>query len=281
MDHNIESRISKRNILNRTIKFEINDRERNFQVITNKAMCIDISSGGLGLQTDRKLSQGDMVKVEMPLSEGDITVPIFAKVVWSIKVDKFWVYGAHIASWKGQEEDIIAEVVAETIARLYERLRKVERGEAEPVNSIDFLGKAIARNYFIDLIRKDRRLIRFTQLTRASEGPVVEESWVDLSEKIHEAVFHESLFDRLAPEINRFPKKQKVALLVDIASRMEFGARPTSLQRAFLKVGVELSEYKQQRPCDAAERGRQSSLLSLAYKRVAKLPSVQPYVSPL
>jgi len=87
VDHNIESRSSKRNILNRTIKFEINDRERNFQVIANKAMCIDISSGGLGLQTDRKLSQGDMVKVEVPLSEGDITVPIFAKVVWAIKID--------------------------------------------------------------------------------------------------------------------------------------------------------------------------------------------------
>ena len=191
---------------------------------------------------------------------------------------KYWVYSAHIVSWKGQEEDIITEVAAEAITRLCERLRKVEQGEAEPVNSLEFLGKTIARNYFIDLVRRDKRLIRLTQLTSTVGESVVKMKWVDLSEKVEDAVFQEELFNQVAPEIMRFPKKQRAALLVDFARRIEFQSRPSPLRRAFLKAGVELSEYQRQRSDNATERGRQSSLLSLAYKRVAKLPSIQPYL---
>ena len=87
MTDNSENRRNKRNTLNRTINFEINNKGGGFHVMASTAVGIDISSGGLGLQTDCKLSRGDMVKVDVPLSEGGVAVPLLAKVMWSIQVD--------------------------------------------------------------------------------------------------------------------------------------------------------------------------------------------------
>ncbi len=87
MTDNSENRRDKRNTLNRTINFEINDKGGDFHVVASTAFGIDISSGGLGLRTDQKLSRGDMIKVDVPLSEGGVTVPLLAKVMWSVQVD--------------------------------------------------------------------------------------------------------------------------------------------------------------------------------------------------
>ena len=188
---------------------------------------------------------------------------------------KMWVHAAHISLWQGQEEDIVADIVNEAIARVYERLQKAERGEAEPVNSIQALSKVVARNCFIDLIRKDRRLVRLTQV---SPFPDSEQQWADISEKVHEAVFQESLFNRLVPEIIKLPRKQKFALLIDLANHTDF-SMSTPLQQAFLAIGIQLQDYRQPLPDDPIERSRHASLLSIARKRVATLPCLQQYTS--
>jgi len=194
------------------------------------------------------------------------------QLLWCVV--QVWVYSAHLSAWQGQVEEIIAEIVHETIARVYERLQKAERGDADPVNSIEAMSRTVARHYFIDLLRKDRRLVHFTQI---SHSPVIEQDWVDLLEKVHDAVFYESLFDSLAPEIIKLPKKQKQAFLVDLANHTDF-SMSMPLQRAFLKVGVRLQDYQQPVPDDPIERSRHSSLLSIARKRIANLPCVKQYI---
>jgi DNA-directed RNA polymerase specialized sigma24 family protein len=81
---------------------------------------------------------------------------------------KVWVYYAHIPSWLGQEKDITEDIVQESICRTFERVRRGARDKAKPVKSVQFLSKTIARHYFIDLIRKDERIVHLTQVNDTS-----------------------------------------------------------------------------------------------------------------
>jgi hypothetical protein len=92
-------------------------------------------------------------------------------------------------------------------------------------------------------------------------------------------VYNEGLFRLLAQEIANFPKKQRRALLIDLANRTHYDEELMPLQEAFLAVGIDLREYQHLLPDSARERCRHSSLLCHAYKRVAHLPRVQEYVS--
>ncbi len=193
---------------------------------------------------------------------------------------KGWVYSAHISAWLGQEEDIIAEIVQEAVSRTFERLYKVEKLEAEPIKSLEYFSKTVAHHYFVDLIRKDSRIVHITQLSHASDEDMIEFELADVSEEVHEDVFHESLFDELAWEIVNFPKKQSQTLINDIANHMYFDKQHmTRLEKAFYKAGIRLEEYQRPRPADVIERGRYVALLSLAYKRVSKLNSMKLYTS--
>src|SRR5690348_18486444 len=70
------------------------------------------------------------------------------------------VYAAHSAYWHGQEEDIVDDIVQETACRIIERIREIERGEAQPVYALEGFMTVMARNYCTDLERHDRRLQR-------------------------------------------------------------------------------------------------------------------------
>jgi hypothetical protein len=63
-------------------------------------------------------------------------------------------------------------------------------------------------------------------------------------------------------------QKQRIALLIDLANRMDFDVRPTPLQKAFLEVGIRLQDYQQPIPKVPVERSRHASNTSLAYKRI-------------
>ncbi len=145
------------------------------------------------------------------------------------------VYSFHVPSWRGQEEDIIEDIVQETARRIIERIQKAERGEADPVQSLPKMITIIAQNY------------------------------------------QEQLLTQVAREIANFPKKQRKALLIDLANRMYFDKQPTPLQKAFLEAGIQLEQYRQPLPKDIQERNQHASLLNHANKRIAQLPCVQEY----
>ncbi|TME02475.1 MAG: hypothetical protein E6I80_20105 [Chloroflexi bacterium] len=216
------------------------------------------------------------VALECDLSNSDSWDDLYRLLCSQVKV---WVYSAHIPLWLGQEKDVTDEIVQEAVCRTFERIRKAERQEAEPVKSVQSLCKIIARNYFIDLIRKDGRIVHLSQINDSStEDYVIVDELADPTEEVHNELFQESLFDRLAPEIINFPKKQSQAIMSDLARLSHFDGPLSPLLRAFLRYGVCLQDYQRSRPDSALERSRHASLVSLAYRRVSKLSSMKPYV---
>jgi DNA-directed RNA polymerase specialized sigma24 family protein len=187
------------------------------------------------------------------------------------------VYSFHVPCWKGQEEDIVEDIVQETFRRAIERNQKAGRGEADPIFSLKHMVMIIARNYTKDLRRHDSRLLRIEPREATLLGWEGKAEQHGLLDFICESIDQELLFIQIAHEIAHFPEKQRTVLLIDLANRMCFDTYPTPLQKAFLQAGVELEQYRQPLPANARERSQYLSLLYYAYKRVANLPCIQNY----
>src|SRR5438874_10484433 len=182
---------------------------------------------------------------------------------------KRWVYSSHVPSWKGQEDDVVEDIVQEAITRLFQYSQRAERGEVVPIETIEHMIKVIALNYGRDLKRRERRLLRSIDDEWSYGEHVDNTNAVDPAEIAIDKVFQEWLFERLSLEIIRFPKKQRNALLIDLAHRMHFAVRPTLLQRAFLRRGIRLQDFRAPAPKNLLEKNRHLSSLSTAYKRLA------------
>lgn len=191
-----------------------------------------------------------------------------------------WVRSANVASWQGQRDDIIAEIVQEAIVRTLRRIHRGNCGELPPVCSVEGLCVKIAHNCFIDLIRRDQRLLlmggqtsyqsQFNPLTLVHEAE-------DFSDTATENVYTATLFSMIVSEVVKFSPKLRTALLIDIACRMSFKGEPTTLQQAFREAGIDLEHYRYQLPGDPVGRSRHASLVSLAYKRIAQLADTQEF----
>jgi DNA-directed RNA polymerase specialized sigma24 family protein len=191
---------------------------------------------------------------------------------------RYLVNSFHISAWAGQEDDLIEDIVQETIRRVIERTRKAERGEAEPIYSLKHIAAVIAQNYCKDLRRAERRLCRIAPDALDPSPRAGRDEYAHPLDEVTEKAYLESLFLTIAHEIARFPTKQRKALLIDLANRMSFDTGPTPLQKAFLNEGIQLRAYQQLLPDNPLERSRHASLLTFAYRRVARLPSVRAYL---
>jgi DNA-directed RNA polymerase specialized sigma24 family protein len=193
---------------------------------------------------------------------------------------KVLVHSFHVQSWRGQEDDIVQDIIQETARRLIERQRKVERGEAPPIQMFERMALVTASNYCKDMRRRDCRLVRLPEDACSPDvlDIITEKNDVNISDEATEGIYNEELFALLAREIVKFPYKQREALLIDLANRMSFETKTTLLQEAFLKVGIHLKGYQQPRPEKAQERKNYAALLHYAYKRISHLSQVQHYV---
>jgi len=191
---------------------------------------------------------------------------------------RYLVYSLHISAWTGQEEDMIEDIVQETMRRMIERARKAERGEAEPIYSLKHMAVVTARNYCKDLRRAERRLCHVALEDLDPAPRAGEDEHLYPLEEVTEKTYQESLFLTIAHEVARFPVKQRQALLIDLANRMSFDSGPTPLQKAFLREGIQLKAYQQLLPKNPLERSRHAALLTYAYQRVARLPGVRAYL---
>ncbi|HLQ30959.1 MAG TPA: hypothetical protein VK140_17115 [Ktedonobacteraceae bacterium] len=190
---------------------------------------------------------------------------------------KHWVYSSHVPSWKGQEFDIVDDILQESIVRILKYAKKANCGEVPPIESLEHISTVIAHNCCKDMRRKDQRLTRLTSDERMSERHVVMSSQydaLDASEIALDNLFREWLYVKLSQDIAKFPEKQRRALLVDLANLMHFDQEHTPLQQAFLNQKIRLQDYQQPLPVNSVERTRHSALLSLALKRVGKLKYV-------
>ncbi len=175
------------------------------------------------------------------------------------------VYSLHISAWQGQEADLAEDIVQETIRRLMEHDLRTKRGEARQVLSLEHFMTVVAYNYGKDLRRHDLRIVRIAPQIRIYE--YMHDS-VDFSDVAIDNVYQEQLFSLIASEVQKFPRKQRSALLTDLANHSHFGEQTTPLQAAFLRAQIKLQEYQRTLPDDPIERARHSSLVSLAYKRL-------------
>lgn len=204
----------------------------------------------------------------------------WAKLYQAVRpLAKHLVYTASIPLWKGQENDIAEDITQQTMLRLIDYLRKVERGAASPIASLEVLAKVIARNYHYDLLRRDHRIIHLPFDNESSEDqlyyadPINSQEYIaqitDPAVMVTEEDSKEELFQVLAQEIVHFPPKQRTALLTDLANHMSFDTTPTALESAFIAVGLSLRDYQQLLPNTPEEHNRHTSLLAHAYRRIA------------
>jgi DNA-directed RNA polymerase specialized sigma24 family protein len=185
---------------------------------------------------------------------------------------KRWVYSSGVSSWKGQEDDVVDDIVQEAITRLFQYTQRAERGEVVPIETIEHMIKVVALNYCRDLKRRERRLLRSSADELLYGEHIDSTHAVDPAEIAIDEVFQEWLFERVSVEIIKFPEKQRNALLIDLAFRMHFAVQPTSLQRAFLRRGIRLQDFRVPAPKNPAEKNRHLSSLSTAYKRLNMIP---------
>src|SRR5258706_6683700 len=79
-----------------------------------------------------------------------------------------WVYSTRIPTWFSQRDEIIAEIVQEAVVRTFHRLQRGKQGLLPPVESIKHLSVRIARNYYIDMIRRDSRFLYIERIGEES-----------------------------------------------------------------------------------------------------------------
>jgi len=186
-----------------------------------------------------------------------------------LSVARHFVYRYRIPCWYGQEEDLAEDVAQEAVRRMIERIQKAVRGEAVPIHSVEHMLVMIARNYILDLRRREYRVTRLSSHCATHAMEIRASDGESMTETATEHVYHEWLFLQLAREIARLPCKQRRAILIDLANRMSFNMEPTPLQAAFLSLEIDLRDYQQLLPENSVERARHASLVSLAYKRIA------------
>jgi DNA-directed RNA polymerase specialized sigma24 family protein len=183
---------------------------------------------------------------------------------------KHWVCTARISSWLGQQEDLIEDIVQETIFKLLNYTQRAEKGEVAPVQNIEHLAITIARNYFRDLKRKDRRIDRFELYDRTSLEHVVKSKNVDPSEIALNHVYYAWVFMKLAEFVVTVSTKQQTALLRDLSQRMSFGQAATLLQQVFADKGLDLKRHQDWKSSDKREQSQHAANLSLSYKKIEK-----------
>jgi hypothetical protein len=77
-----EKRQDQRKGFQQTIEFALSAAHPSTNSLEQKGLGIDISSGGIGLETVDKLQRDDVVKLSVPLGLTSVNIPAFAEVRW-------------------------------------------------------------------------------------------------------------------------------------------------------------------------------------------------------
>jgi len=188
------------------------------------------------------------------------------------------VYHMRLPRWEGEEEDVIWDIVQESMRKIYEYTLRAEQGEEKPVQELENLLYVTALNCLRGRRRREKKLCTESAYFLPSlSGP---DTRAHLSELATENVYQEGLFYLVAENIAHFPPKQRGALLMDLASRMAFGKEPTTLQAAFRAQDIRLEDYLRDQSDDREERSRHAALLYQANQRLRGLkdPRLQTYL---
>jgi len=78
----VGERVAKRSVFNKHLSYEISIPEGKLKNTTQSGVGLDISSHGLGIETEYHLKEGSVLKCYLPLRETEATIPVFAQVIW-------------------------------------------------------------------------------------------------------------------------------------------------------------------------------------------------------
>jgi DNA-directed RNA polymerase specialized sigma24 family protein len=196
---------------------------------------------------------------------------------WLFPVVHMWVCCSGIRSWRGQYKEIAEEIVQETAMRTFKYTQRAERGEVPPVISLKSLSKVIALNHFRDRCKKDCRLIHSEEEEFLHERVLSQHEASDPSQIACDQLVSHATLLTAAQVVANFPRRQRLALLTDLANNTDLDAQPTPLEIAFSAVGVQLRDYHRPLPDDQTERGKHSALLCIAYKRLRHTMQVSAF----
>lgn len=176
-----------------------------------------------------------------------------------------FVHRYKVPSWIGQEDDIINDIVQETIVRLYKKFL-VAPDAILSIQNIEAFSYTVAQRYCIDLCRKEKRLTHLPQT--GNEIDMYAFNIDDELTKMLDAISIQAILTDAARIIMEIPNKQRRALLTDLARYNDFTDTPTGIEQAFAKAGIQLEEYRLLFPHSQPERSRYNALVSLGYRRL-------------
>ncbi len=186
-----------------------------------------------------------------------------------------WVHSSHIPVWRGQEEEVAADIVQETMLRTFEYASDfsswTQKGNDALCHPLENICKAIAYTQYRDLRRQDSRFIRVRSYKYSYPGCSITCERFDPLETAINDTFQEWCCTHLASEIVDIPIGPRTELLIYLANHVCFDLQISQLlQNAFLKRGIKLQEYRRSLPCNHIALNRHTTLLRMAYKRVMR-----------
>lgn len=188
-----------------------------------------------------------------------------------------YVYTSNVPTWHGQEQELVEDIIQETMLRLHCYMHEVECGNVPPINCLEAFCHTIARNYYRDLRRKETRLTRLPTDSHELETALYLSDTEDPLDETLDEMLDAFVIVTSARVIASFPEKQRTALLTNLAHYSDFDDEPTALQKALLHVGIRLSDYLRPLSLDPVERGRHNTLVSIAYKRLKSMFRTEHY----
>lgn len=208
---------------------------------------------------------------EFDFSKNDICSEAIWKELYH-KLDpcvRRFVYSHRFSPSKGQENDVIEDLLQEAVIRVFKYVKRAAEGHVAPIDSIERFGYTIALNVCRDWWRKERHVLLCQSLDEGVPEDALNRAWVLNPEEVAlNLVYQEGIFMKAARDIAQFPQKTQRALLIELAERTFFDAEPTPLQKAFLQQGIRLADYQKLKPTDPKLRSRHNSLANQALKRV-------------
>jgi DNA-directed RNA polymerase specialized sigma24 family protein len=178
-----------------------------------------------------------------------------------------WVYHSGVASWRGQENDLISDILQEAVVRTFVCLEQAENSGA-PIHNVAGFSNTVAYRLFVDLRRRDLRLVRPSENDNTDIFFAIGDTQENPAEIAIERLSRISLLRAALDVIVDFPPKRRNALLVDIAKRSNLLDEDSPLQIALAQVNIKLEDYLQLLPQTYQERTQLASLLSIAYKQL-------------
>jgi hypothetical protein len=188
---------------------------------------------------------------------------------------RIWVRSSHIPLWHGQEEEVAADIVQETMLRTFTYASDfsswTQEGKDAPSQSLENICKAIAYTQYRDLRHQDSRFIRVRSCKYSYPGCSIMRERFDPLETAINDTFQEWCCTHLASEIADIPIGPRTELLIYLANHVCFDLQISQLlQNAFLKRGIRLQEYRRSLPGNHIARSRHKTLLQMAHKRVMR-----------